>query len=194
MLLTSVSYLQQRRETLIYQIVHCRLSILTMLTVHTIEYTDHFVMPSFVLVISYTLLKNVIHSLIFFRVASQALGQLSRVRLGCLAPLGRPRPVYKSDVECCFVSRNGQMTLKVKVNAFHFHYQLRESQDAYLVQIWWFWLKSVKSYCLDKLKFLEFWIKIFNTSWEYPRMHVWCKFGDSSPNLWRVIMQKSWIS
>ena len=30
---------------------------------------------------------------------------------------------------------------------------------------------------------------IFNTSREYPRMHVWCKFGDSSPNLWRVIAQ-----
>ena len=36
---------------------------------------------------------------------------------------------YKSDVECRFVSRNGQMTLKVKgkVNASHFLYQLRES-------------------------------------------------------------------
>ena len=28
---------------------------------------------------------------------------------------------------------------------------------------------------------------IFNTKREYPRMHVWCKFGDSSSNLWRVI-------
>ena len=27
---------------------------------------------------------------------------------------------------------------------------------------------------------------IFNTSWEYPWMLVWCKFGDSRPNLWRV--------
>ena len=32
---------------------------------------------------------------------------------------------------------------------------------------------------------------IFNTSWEHPRMHVWCKFGDSYPNLWRVIMLTS---
>ena len=30
----------------------------------------------------------------------------------------------------------------------------------------------------------------FNTSWEYPRMHVCCKFGGSSPNLWRVIAAK----
>ena len=30
---------------------------------------------------------------------------------------------------------------------------------------------------------------IFNTHWEYPMMHVWCKFGDSSSNLWRVILQ-----
>ena len=27
---------------------------------------------------------------------------------------------------------------------------------------------------------------IFNNSWEYPRMHVWCKLGDSSSNLWWV--------
>ena len=32
---------------------------------------------------------------------------------------------------------------------------------------------------------------IFNTSPEYPKMHVWCKFGDSRPNLWRVIVQTS---
>ena len=30
---------------------------------------------------------------------------------------------------------------------------------------------------------------IFNTSRGYPRMHVWCKFGDSSSNLWRVIVR-----
>ena len=36
------------------------------------------------------------------------------------------------------LSQNGQMTLKVKVNDPHLQYQLRELQDAYLVQIWWF--------------------------------------------------------
>ena len=35
---------------------------------------------------------------------------------------------------------------------------------------------------------------ILNTSWEYPRMHVWYKFGASSPNLWRVIAGTSQIS
>ena len=35
---------------------------------------------------------------------------------------------------------------------------------------------------------------IFNTSWEYLRVHVWCKFGDSSPNLWRVIVRIRRIS
>ena len=52
-------------------------------------------------------------------------------------------------------------------------------------------------------RFLQFWVdmakwpwtsksmtSIFNISWEYPMMHVWCKFGDSNSNLWRVIM---WI-
>ena len=62
----------------------------------------------------------------------------TRARLRRVAPLGRPRSEYKSNIECRFVSRNGQMTLKVKVNASHFQYQLWEFQDAYLVQIWWF--------------------------------------------------------
>ena len=35
-------------------------------------------------------------------------------------PLGRPRSVYKNNVECRFLSQNGQMTLKVKVNDLHF--------------------------------------------------------------------------
>ena len=34
---------------------------------------------------------------------------------------------------------------------------------------------------------------IFNTTWEYPRMHVWCKFDDYSPKLWWVKAQASWI-
>ena len=54
---------------------------------------------------------------------------------------------------------------------------------------------------------LQFWVEmakwpwrsrsitpIFNICWEYPRIHVWCKFGDSSPNLWQVIMWTSRIS
>ena len=30
---------------------------------------------------------------------------------------------------------------------------------------------------------------IFDNSEEYPMMHVWCKFGNSSSNLWGVIMR-----
>ena len=99
------------------------------------------------------------------------------------------------------------MTLKVKVNDPHFQYRLRESQDAYMVQIWWFELKSITSYRTNKPNFLDSqskWPKwpwrsrlmtsIFNTSQEYPKIHVWCKFGESSPNLWRVIMRTIQIS
>ena len=32
---------------------------------------------------------------------------------------------------------------------------------------------------------------IFDNSRKYPNIHVWCKFCDSSPNLWRVIVQTS---
>ena len=64
------------------------------------------------------------------------LRKTSKIRacLGHVAPLGRPKSVYKSNIEYSFLSRNdGQMTLKVKFNYPHFQYQLRESQDAYLV-------------------------------------------------------------
>ena len=54
------------------------------------------------------------------------------------------------------LSKNGQMTLKIKINDPYFQYQTRISQDARLVQIWWFQPKSVMSYCADKPNFLEF--------------------------------------
>ena len=47
------------------------------------------------------------------------------------------------------------MTLNVKVNDLHFQYQPRVSQDARVVQIWWFQLKSVTSYRADKAKFTD---------------------------------------
>ena len=50
------------------------------------------------------------------------------------------------------------MTLNIKVNDPHFQYQPRESQDAYLLQICWFRVKSIMSYCADN--FLEFWDKM----------------------------------
>ena len=37
-----------------------------------------------------------------------------------------------------FWVKMAKMTLKVKVNDLHFQYQPRVSQDACLVQIWWF--------------------------------------------------------
>ena len=48
-----------------------------------------------------------------------------------------------------------KMTLKVMVNDLHFQYQLRVSQDACLVQIRWFQLKSMTSYRADKQKFTD---------------------------------------
>ena len=59
-----------------------------------------------------------------------------------------------------FWVKMAKMTLKVKVNDFHFQYQPRVSHDACLVQIWWFQLKFVKSYRADKPNFLEFWVKM----------------------------------
>ena len=46
------------------------------------------------------------------------------------------------------------MTLKVKVNDSIFNNRW-VSQDACLVQIWWFQLKSVTSYQADKQKFTD---------------------------------------
>ena len=54
-----------------------------------------------------------------------------------------------------FWVKMAKMTLKGKVNDLHFQYQLRVSHDACLAQIWWFQLKSVMSYCADKVKFTD---------------------------------------
>ena len=54
-----------------------------------------------------------------------------------------------------FWVRMAKMILKVKVNDPYFKYQLRVSHDASLVQTWWFQLKSVTSYCADKVKFTD---------------------------------------
>ena len=35
---------------------------------------------------------------------------------------------------------------------------------------------------------------ILNTGRENLRVHVWCQFGDSRPNLWQVIARTSWTS
>ena len=136
---------------------------------------------------------------------SRTLVSNTRARLGRVAPLGQPRSVYKSDVECRFVSWNGQMTMKVTVNASHFQYQLRETQDTYSVLF--FILAQIHKKLLhwqDEIP--EIWSKwpklpwrlrsmtsIFNTLQEYPRMHVWCKFGNCSPNLWRVTDKSNFI-
>ena len=54
-----------------------------------------------------------------------------------------------------FWVKMAKRTLKVKVNNSYFQYQPRVSHDAYLVQIWWFQLKSGISYRVDKVKFTD---------------------------------------
>ena len=59
-----------------------------------------------------------------------------------------------------FWVKMAKMSLKVKVNDLHFQNQLWVPQDAFLVQIWWFYLKSVTSYHADNPNLLEFWAKM----------------------------------
>ena len=54
-----------------------------------------------------------------------------------------------------FWVKMAKMTLKVKVYDPYFQYQPRVSHDTFLVQIWWFQLKSVTSYCVDMVKFMD---------------------------------------
>ena len=115
-----------------------------------------------------------------------------------ITPLGRARAIYKCNIECRLgiLIRNGQMILEVKGNGSHVRYQQ--------IQIYWLKLKSITSFCVDKPDFLEFWSKwpwrlmsmtpIFNTRQDYPRMRVWCKFGDFGTNLWWAIVRITLIS
>ena len=54
-----------------------------------------------------------------------------------------------------FWVKMAKMTLKVGVNDLYFQHQSRVSHGACLVQIWWFQLKSVRTYRVDKVKFTD---------------------------------------
>ena len=76
----------------------------------------------------------------------------TRARLRHVTPLGWPRSIYKSNIECCFLSQNGKLTWRSRSMT-----------------------------------------PIFNNNWENPKMHIWCKFGDSSSNPFQVIARTNQI-
>ena len=96
------------------------------------------------------------------------------------------------------------MTLKVKVNDPRIQYQSRESQDPYLLILGQIHHKLLRGQAKFPRTLESKWPKwhwrsrstspIFNISGEYRMMRVWCKVGDSSPKLWRVITPTSRIS
>ena len=101
-----------------------------------------------------------------------------------------------------FRVKMAKMTLKVMVNDLYFQYQLRVSQDACWVQIcdsspnlWGVIAQTSRISYNSESKWPKwpsrsrFMTPIFNTNREHPMMHVWCKFGDSSSNLWWVILR-----
>ena len=53
------------------------------------------------------------------------------------------------------LSQNGQNDLEDQIDDLYFQYHPWVSHDACLVLIWWFQLKSVKSYRADKVKFTD---------------------------------------
>ena len=81
------------------------------------------------------------------------------------------------------------MILKVKVNDTQFQYQLRESQDAYFgayfsasgsdsFQVIPRTSQIYKILCQNGQNYIEGQSPIFNSVWEYPMIHVGCKFGN----------------
>ena len=134
--------------------------------------------------------------------------RITRACLGRVSPLGRPRSVYKSNVECSFLSRNnGQMIWRSRPMTPIFNTS-REYPTMHAwcqfgdpsPNLWWVIARRSRISYNSKSKWPKWpWrsrsmTSIFNTSRVYPRMHVWCKFGDSSPHLGRVIVRTSRIS
>ena len=124
----------------------------------------------------------------------------TRACLGCVILLGQPRLVK----ELCWMpflrtlSRNGQMIfnqiLKVKV-IFNTSCRIpcyiigaksgnSSSNPLQVIAGQGKFARILSQNGQNDLEGQKSMSPIFNTSWEYPRMHVWCKFGDSSPNLW----------
>ena len=130
--------------------------------------------------------------------------------LGCvIIPLGRPRSVYKSGVESCFLESWFEMAkwpwrsrpmILYSISVKRISKCIFGANLVILAQIHFKLLHRNPN-------FLEFWVKwpkwpwrwrsmilIFNNSQEYHRMHVWCKFGNFSSNMWWVIVRTSRIS
>ena len=61
------------------------------------------------------------------------------------------------------------MTLKVKVNDPHHQENLK-------MHIWWFLLKSITSYCLDKPNLQEFWVKMAKITLKVKVNDPYCQY------------------
>ena len=120
-----------------------------------------------------------------------------------IIPIGRPRWVYKSDVKCSFLESwflesdlkwpndlegQDQWPLYSKP-VWRISRRIFGTNLMILVQIHYKVLhgqaKFPRILSQNGQNYLECqgqWPLILNNSWEYPMMHTWHKFGDSSPN------------
>ena len=89
------------------------------------------------------------------------------------------------------LSQNGQNDLEAqcqKANDFQFQYQLRVSQDACLVQFWWFQLKSVMSYHVDKVKFTDRRTDRWTDTGNDNTTSAWRPWGKNQIDMDRIIL------
>ena len=120
-----------------------------------------------------------------------------------IIPIGRPRWVYKSEVKCSFLESwflesdlkwpndlegQDQWPLYSKP-VWRISRRIFGTNLMILVQIHYKLLhgqaKFPRILSQNGQNYLECqgqWPLILNNSWEYPMMHTWHKFGDSSPN------------
>ena len=123
---------------------------------------------------------------------------VNKSTLEWVTPLGQPRSVYKSDISCCFPEfrveivkwpqRSRSMTFSITaeripgclfganfviVTQIHYELSCRQSKFPIILS------HSSQNDLEDQGQ---------RPSWVYHRMHVLCKFGDSSSILRQVIM------
>ena len=124
---------------------------------------------------------------------------VTRTHLGRVTPLGQLRSLYKSNVERCFLefwvemakwpwwsrSMTSIFNISWDNTKVHTWYKFDDSSSKSLQGIVWT-IQISKNSEPQWPKWPWSWrsmISIFNSSWDYPMMHVWCKFGDFSSNL-----------
>ena len=124
---------------------------------------------------------------------------VSKSTLICVTPLGRPRAIYKCNIECRFGDADSKWPNNLGGQGQWLPCSIPADTDLLIkAQIYYKFLcgqaRFPRILSQNDLEDQCQWPPIFNTRQDYPRMRVWCKFSDFDTNLWWASVRITLIS